>query len=50
MAAGPGVGNSSWLVLVATLPEEASARMRILRTLESLGCALLGGGVRALKK
>jgi hypothetical protein len=48
MAAGPGVGNSSWLVLVATLPEEASARMRILRTLESLGCALLGGGAYIL--
>ncbi len=42
MAAAPGAGSSSWLVLVANLPEEASARMRILRTLESLGCALLG--------
>jgi hypothetical protein len=35
-------GNSSWLVLVAQLPEEAGTRMRILRTLESLGCAILG--------
>ncbi len=48
MAAAPGAGGTSWLVLVANLPEEASARMRILRTLESLGCALLGDGAYIL--
>ncbi len=48
MAAGPVGGNSNWLVLVAHLPEDASARMRILRTLESLGCAMLAGGAYIL--
>ena len=48
MAAAPVAGSASWLVLVANLPEEASARMRILRTLESLGCALLGDGAYIL--
>ena len=42
MAQAAGGISSNWLVLVAQLPEEATARMRILRTLESLGCALLG--------
>ena len=41
-------GSTTWLVLVAQLPEEATARMRILRTLESLGCAILGDGVYIL--
>ena len=41
-------GNTNWLVLVTQLPEEASARMRILRTLESLGCAILVDGVYIL--
>ena len=45
MAAATGTGTSSWLVLVAQLPEEAAARMRILRTLEALGCAMLRDGV-----
>ena len=48
MAAAPVAGNTNWLVLVATLPEEANSRMRILRTLESLGCAILGEGVYVL--
>jgi hypothetical protein len=41
-------GNSSWLVLVAQLPEEAGTRMRILRTLEALGCAILVEGTYIL--
>ncbi|MBL8378166.1 MAG: chromate resistance protein [Burkholderiales bacterium] len=45
MALASGAGASRWLVLVAQLPEEAGARMRILRTLESLGCGVLGEGV-----
>ncbi|MFN0163412.1 MAG: chromate resistance protein ChrB domain-containing protein [Burkholderiales bacterium] len=45
MAAASGAGASRWLVLVTQLPEEAGARMRILRTLESLGCGVLGDGV-----
>ena len=48
MAAAPVAANTNWLVLVATLPEEANSRMRILRTLESLGCAILGEGVYVL--
>lgn len=48
MSAAPVAGNATWLVLVTTLPEEANARMRILRTLESLGCAILGEGVFVL--
>ena len=35
-----------WLAYVATLPtDDPAARMRILRTLESLGCAMLREGV-----
>ena len=41
-------GSTHWLVLVAQLPEEANARMRILRTLESLGCAILSDGAYIL--
>ncbi len=48
MAAAHVAANTNWLVLVATLPEEANSRMRILRTLESLGCAILGEGVYVL--
>ena len=46
-AAGTG-GSTHWLVLATHLPEEASARMRILRTLETMGCALLREGVYIL--
>lgn len=35
----------NWLVLVAQLPEDASARMRILRMLDAMGCAILRDGV-----
>jgi len=38
--------DSHWLVYVASLPtEDPGARMRVLRTLDSLGCALLREGV-----
>ena len=48
MPAAPVGGNTPWLVLVTQLPDEATVRMRILRTLESLGCAILGDGVYIL--
>lgn len=48
MPAAPVGGSTTWLVLVAQLPEEANARMRILRTLESLGCAILSDGAYIL--
>jgi len=48
MPAAPVGGSTTWLVLVAQLPEEANARMRILRTLESLGCAILNDGAYIL--
>ncbi len=38
--------GARWLAYVTTLPtEDPAARMRILRTLESLGCAVLRDGV-----
>ncbi len=38
--------DSPWLVYVASLPtEDPGARMRVLRTLDSLGCAVLREGV-----
>lgn len=38
-----------WLVFVANLPvDDPSARMRVLRTLDSLGCAMLRDGVYLL--
>jgi hypothetical protein len=41
--------DSTWLVYVASLPtEDPAARMRVLRTLESLGCAVLREGVYLL--
>jgi hypothetical protein len=41
--------GSQWLVLVATLPtDDPAVRMRVLRTLESLGCAMLREGVYLL--
>ena len=42
------MGNAAarWLAFVTTLPtEDPAARMRVLRTLESLGCAVLRDGV-----
>ena len=41
--------NSTWLVYVASLPtDDPAARMRVLRTLDSLGCAVLREGVFVL--
>jgi hypothetical protein len=41
--------SGNWLVLVAQLPlEEPAARMRVLRTLESLGAAVMREGVYLL--
>jgi len=41
--------DTRWLVLVASLPtEDPAGRMRVLRTLESLGCAVLREGVYLL--
>ena len=42
----PGVAALHWLAYVTALPtEDPAARMRVLRTLESLGCAVLRDGV-----
>ena len=41
--------DSKWLVCVASLPmDDPVARMRVLRTLESMGCAVLREGVYLL--
>src|SRR5207245_11697493 len=41
--------DSKWLVHVASLPmDDPAARMRVLRTLESMGCAVLREGVYLL--
>ena len=41
-----GAAAARWLAYVTTLPtEDPAARMRVLRTLESLGCAVLRDGV-----
>jgi hypothetical protein len=41
-----GKAATQWLAYVATLPtEDPEARMRVLRTLESLGCAVIREGV-----
>lgn len=41
--------NASWLAIVTNLPtQNVSQRMRILRTLEALGCAVLREGVYLL--
>jgi len=41
--------DSKWLVCVASLPmDDPAARMRVLRTLESMGCAVLREGVYLL--
>ena len=48
MPAATDGGKTDWLVLIAQLPEEAAARMRILRTLEAMGCAMLNEGAYIL--
>ena len=41
-----GVAAARWLAYVTTLPtEDPAARMRVLRTLEALGCAMIRDGV-----
>jgi len=41
--------NSKWLTYVASLPtDDPAARMRVLRTLESMGCGVLREGVYIL--
>ncbi len=41
--------DSKWLVCVASLPmDDPASRMRVLRTLESMGCAVLREGVYLL--
>ena len=45
-SARPGAAALHWLAYVTALPtEDPAARMRVLRTLESLGCAVLRDGV-----
>lgn len=45
-SAHPPAAENRWLALVANLPvEDSSARMRMLRTLESLGAAVMREGV-----
>ena len=45
-SARPGAADSRWLAYVTALPtEDPAARMRVLRTLESLGCAVIRDGV-----
>ena len=42
----PGPAAVRWLAYITTLPtEDPAARMRVLRTLESLGCAVMREGV-----
>ncbi len=42
----PGPAAAHWLAYVTSLPtEDPGARMRVLRTLESLGCAVMREGV-----
>ena len=49
MTASNPPADSRWLALVASLPtEDAAARMRMLRTLESLGAAVMREGVYLL--
>lgn len=46
MSKATSAGDSSWLLIVTTLPTEIpAARMRVLRTLESLGAAVMRDGV-----
>jgi len=48
MAVTPAHKTSTWLVLVTQLPDEANARMRILRMLEAMGCGVLRDSVFVL--
>jgi hypothetical protein len=49
MSKTPPVERRGWLVLIASLPtEDPAARMRMLRTLESLGAAVMREGVYLL--
>ena len=46
---GTGEGAQNWLVMVAQLPtEDPASRMRVLRTLESLGAAVIREGAYLL--
>ena len=46
MSKAPPPSDSSWLLVVATLPTEfPAARMRVLRTFEALGAAMMRDGV-----
>lgn len=47
-APGPTPNPTRWLVLVAQLPDEANARMRILRMLEAMGSGILRDSVFVL--
>ena len=47
--AGNQASDSKWLAYVTSLPtDDPAARMRVLRTLDSLGCAMLREGVYLL--
>lgn len=48
MATPPVPKTATWHVLVTQLPEEANARMRILRMLEAMGCGILRDSVFVL--
>ena len=49
MSRTPPAENARWLVLIASLPtEDPAARMRMLRTLESLGAAVMRDGAYLL--
>ena len=49
MTKPPPSESGRWLALIASLPtEDAAARMRMLRTLESLGAAVLRDGAYLL--
>jgi len=49
LAKEPPPPDSKWLVCVASLPmDDPAARMRVLRTLESMGCAVLREGAYLL--
>jgi len=48
MATYTATKTSTWHVLVTQLPEEANARMRILRMLDAMGCGILRDSVFVL--
>ena len=49
MSKSPPAGHARWLLLLATLPtEDPAARMRMVRTLESLGAAVMREGAYLL--